>query len=107
MDDEQLWGGTLSEAAATLAARLRTKCGCWASGSSPHPGHPTRALLSAASGAAKRHLALLKNIGMPLVVIPFNELIGVDGEGSAAAGGCRSATAVAYVEAVLQEHCQL
>lgn len=115
-------GCTFESAADMLGQQLADKCGCMRYGTSAL-GHPKRSLLKEASGGAKRQLTLLKCIGMPLIVVPFFELLGTQAAAAAApttSSGrvCGTTTdgpddggdkdrALQYVQAVLREHCHL
>jgi hypothetical protein len=105
------WPAEPAAAAAALASQLAGACGCFAAGTSAR-GHPKRQLLRSVSGAARRHVSLLKaGLGCPLVLLPFFEL-DASGQSVSGAGAQRSrvrvpgssTSALAYVRAVLQEH---
>lgn len=81
-------GGSYSSAVEALGQQLSDSCGCFSQGTSAL-GHPTRTLLKAASGGAKRQLTLLKGLGVRVAVVPFHEL---------------QSCALEYVQAVLREH---
>lgn len=92
-----------------LALFLKARCGSFQSGTSAL-GHPKKTLLKAATGAAQRQLTLLKTLSMPLVVVPFYELMEESsGDTSEATQQQQGRPAVdcllEFVEAVLKEHC--
>lgn len=91
-----LVAGSYESAVNALAQQLAASCGSFAEGNSAL-GHPRRSLLRVASGGAKRQLTLLRGLGMPLVAVPFYEL--VDKQEEEAPG-----LVLKYVQAVLKEH---